>query len=61
LGLQDKFKINDFIVPLIFQDKLTVVDEFLKTSPKHHLEVVKLLDDILAHRNIPNEVDKIVL
>lgn len=61
LDLEDEFGIFDFIVPLIFQDKLNVVDEYLKKSTRHHLELVQFLDNIIGERCIPVFIDKLII
>ncbi|XP_066909568.1 exonuclease mut-7 homolog [Halyomorpha halys] len=61
LDLESEFGISDFIVPLIFQDKLTVVDEFLKKNRTHHLELIKFLDNILSQRSISNFIDHLII
>lgn len=61
LDLEEEFGIYDFIVPLLFQDKLNVIDEFLKKSPRHHLELVQFLDNIIAERNISSFIDKLIV
>ncbi|CAH0547599.1 unnamed protein product [Brassicogethes aeneus] len=45
----DKFTIDDFLIPLVLQDKLCgVVDEFLEGSKKHQVDLVQWCDSILA-------------
>ncbi|KAL1116958.1 hypothetical protein AAG570_004286 [Ranatra chinensis] len=60
LELQDHFSVNDFLIPLMLQDKLSVIDDFLKASPRHQIEFVKCLDDILGEKNMSNHLDKII-
>ncbi|XP_018564099.1 exonuclease mut-7 homolog [Anoplophora glabripennis] len=52
LNLQDKFSIDDFLVPLVLQDKLFGVDDFLKASPKHQVDLVVFLDSILGNASV---------
>lgn len=47
-NLQDKFSIDDFIVPLILQDKLFGIEDFLMKSPRHQVEIVTFLDSALG-------------
>lgn len=51
-NFQDKFSIEEFLIPLLLQDKLCNVDEFLKTSPKHQKEVIVFLDSLLIKSSI---------
>ncbi|XP_071443856.1 exonuclease mut-7 homolog isoform X2 [Hetaerina americana] len=51
LQLHQHFEAKDFLIQLIFQDKLTVVENFLKDSPKHQGEIVKFMDELLAKGN----------
>lgn len=60
LDLESEFGILQFIIPLIFQDKLTVVDEFLKKNRAHHLELIKFLDNILSQRCISNFIEQLL-
>lgn len=48
LGLYDEFTVEDFLVPLVLQDKLHFVDEFLQNSPEHQVELVKFLDSVFG-------------
>lgn len=48
LGLHNKFNIDDFLVPLILQDKLSCAEGFLMDSPNHQTELVIFLDSMLG-------------
>ncbi|KAF5282251.1 hypothetical protein FQR65_LT14383 [Abscondita terminalis] len=48
LGLQSRFGIEEFLLPLLLQDKLLCVDEFLKESPQHRVQLVTFLDSMLG-------------
>ncbi|KAI4470634.1 dnaj subfamily c member 17 [Holotrichia oblita] len=48
LGLHNKFSINEFLVPLVLQDKLFFVEDFLNESPVHQIELVTFLDSIVG-------------
>lgn len=61
LLLHDHFNIYDFLVPLMFQDKLNVAEEFLSGSVHHQRELVVFLDNLLGHRSVGSEVDSIVI
>ncbi|XP_066138244.1 exonuclease mut-7 homolog [Euwallacea fornicatus] len=52
LGLQNEFSIDDFLVPLVVQDKLRNVDDFLHSSPKHQTELVQFLDSVLSNASV---------
>ncbi|XP_044262424.1 exonuclease mut-7 homolog [Tribolium madens] len=51
-NLQDKFSVEDFLLPLILQDKLYGIDEFLTVSPRHQVELVTLLDSTLGRTSV---------
>ncbi|CAG9831594.1 unnamed protein product [Diabrotica balteata] len=52
LNLHECFDIDDFLIPLILQDRLYGVDDFLKNNPKHQTELVKWMDGILANTSV---------
>jgi hypothetical protein len=52
--------VEDFIIPLVFQDKLSVAEEFLIGSPEHQRLLVLFLDDLLGRRNIRSEGASII-
>ncbi|XP_067001835.2 exonuclease mut-7 homolog isoform X2 [Anabrus simplex] len=60
LNLHSHFTVEDFLIPLVFQDKLTVAEEFLSNSTSHQQDLVAFLDNLLGKRNIRNEADIIV-
>nr|CAD7574286.1 unnamed protein product [Timema californicum] len=61
LMLEEYFSTEDFLVPLIFQDKLLVAEEFLFTSPRLQHEVVTFLDHLLGRRHgVREETDRII-
>nr|CAD7196064.1 unnamed protein product [Timema douglasi] len=61
LMLEEYFSTEDFLVPLIFQDKLLVAEEFLYTSPRLQHEVVAFLDHLLGRRHgVREEIDRII-
>lgn len=60
LELHQHFTVEDFIIPLVFQDKLSVAEEFLSGSPEHQWLLVSFLDGLLGKRNIRNEADFII-
>ncbi|XP_069688373.1 exonuclease mut-7 homolog isoform X2 [Periplaneta americana] len=60
LELHPHFAVEDFVIPLVFQDKLTVAEEFLAGSPEHQRHLVMFLDSLLGKRNIRSEADSII-
>jgi hypothetical protein len=52
--------VEDFIIPLVFQDKLSVAEEFLIGSPEHQKLLVSFLDGLLGRRNIRFEGEVII-
>ncbi|KAK7874023.1 hypothetical protein R5R35_013427 [Gryllus longicercus] len=60
LKLHDHFSIEDFLIPLVIQDKMNVAEEFLHGSFVHQKQLVLFLDNLLAQRNIGNEVEMLI-
>lgn len=60
LNLHTHFTINDFLVPLILQDKLSLVDDFLKSSPQHQADLVCYLDSWLEKRPLSEAVGNLI-
>lgn len=59
LELYEQFSIHDFIVPLIFQDKLTVVENYLAKAPQLQLTLVTYFDKWLDYsRNFVEFTDE---
>ncbi|KAL1517369.1 hypothetical protein ABEB36_001139 [Hypothenemus hampei] len=52
LNLHEKFGIHEFLVPLVIQDKLYLVDDFLENSPKHQTDLIEFLDSILSASSV---------
>ncbi|XP_060535311.1 exonuclease mut-7 homolog [Cylas formicarius] len=52
LNLHGEFGVDDFLVPLVLQDKLYSVDEFLAGSPRHQVELVQFLDSALSQMSV---------
>ncbi|XP_046996046.1 exonuclease mut-7 homolog [Schistocerca americana] len=61
LKLHDYFAIEDFIIPLALQDKMSIAEEFLSGSVPHQKKVVIFLDKLLEKRALRNEVDSIAV
>lgn len=55
----DQFDIEDFVIPLLFQDKLTIAEEYLKISPKAQLDTAAYLDKLLEGR-VTDKIGEIV-
>lgn len=49
LELFHSFSMEDFVLPLIIQDKLTLAEEFLMHNPEMQQSVVALLDQHLQY------------
>ena len=47
LGLYDQFTIDDFVIPLILSDKLTIVEEYLDKAITLRKPTIQLLDSFL--------------
>lgn len=60
-SFQDKFSIEEFILPLVLQDKLPIVDDFLKTSPRHQRELITFLDSLLINSSIRDAISELNL
>ncbi|CAH1105749.1 unnamed protein product [Psylliodes chrysocephalus] len=52
LSLHNHFTIDDFLIPLVLQDRLFGVDDFLKNNPMHQTELVRFLDSVLANPSV---------
>lgn len=59
--LHDKFSVEDFLLPLILQDKLYGIEDFLNVSPKHQVEIVTLLDSTLGRTSVRDALASYVL
>lgn len=58
LNLQDEFSTEDLIVPLFLQDRLSLADEFLLTSPRHQKEILAFIDSIIGKQVNINDLHK---
>lgn len=58
LNLQDEFSTEDLIVPLFLQDRLSLADEFLLTSPRHQKEILSFIDNIIGKQVNINDLHK---
>lgn len=50
LELYEEFSIHDFVIPLIFQDKLTVAENYLVKATHMQLDIVTFFDKWLNHQ-----------
>lgn len=60
LLLHNHYKIEEFIVPLVFQDKFAIAEEFLIGSRPHQIQIASYLDSILGKKNIKAEAESIM-
>ncbi|KAK9499662.1 hypothetical protein O3M35_002669 [Rhynocoris fuscipes] len=60
LNLENQFNIFDFVIPLILQDRLSIVNEFLVKSPEHHLKLVKYLDNMLGQECLDDSLNSLI-
>lgn len=60
LELHDHFGIEEFVVPLVFQDKFAVAEEFLIGSPVHQVQIASFMDVLLGKKNIKSESESII-
>ncbi|CAG9858187.1 unnamed protein product [Phyllotreta striolata] len=60
LKLHSHFAIEDFLIPLVLQDRLFGVDDFLKNNPVHQTELVRFLDSILAQPSVRDTMGEYV-
>lgn len=51
LNIQDRFTVEDFILPLFFANLVSVTEEFLSTSKFQQQALVKYLDDLLVQND----------
>ncbi|XP_025200796.1 exonuclease mut-7 homolog [Melanaphis sacchari] len=51
LNIQDKFSVEDFLLPLFFMNLVCVTEEFLVTSKFQQTALVKYLDDLLVEND----------
>jgi len=53
---------EDFLVPLVLQDKLFYVDEFLVESSQHQKDLVSFLDSVLGDSaGIEYALDRVIM
>nr|XP_018912099.1 PREDICTED: exonuclease mut-7 homolog [Bemisia tabaci] len=60
LGLNSRFSVEDFLIPLLFQDKINIAETFLKDDPVHQKEVIAYLDRVIGAYSVRTEVDSII-
>lgn len=49
LGLHKHFGIEEFLLPLVLQDKINVVEEFLDESVDHQRKLIAFLDEVIGN------------
>nr|XP_045592821.1 exonuclease mut-7 homolog [Procambarus clarkii] len=50
LSLQSQFTTQELIMPLFLQDRLSVADEFLDSSPSHQKEILVFIDKLIGKK-----------
>ncbi|CAH1155277.1 unnamed protein product [Phaedon cochleariae] len=61
LNVRQEFSIEDFLVPLVLQDKLYGVDDCLKDNPRHQMDLVAFLDDVLGYPSVRETMEEYAL
>lgn len=51
LNIQDRFSVEDFLLPLFFLNLVSVTEEFLVTSKFQQKALVKYFDDLLVEND----------
>lgn len=51
LNIQDRFTVEDFLLPLFFMNLACVTEEFLMTTQFQQTALVKYLDDLLIEND----------
>lgn len=51
LGIQNRFGIEDFLIPLFFLNMISVTEEFLVTSKHQQEALVRYLDNLLIEND----------
>jgi len=51
LNIQDRFTVEDFLLPLFFMNLVSVTEEFLMTTQFQQTALVKYLDDLLVEND----------
>lgn len=52
LNIQDRFSVEDFLLPLFFVNLVSVTEEFLVTSKFQQGALVKYFDDLLVENDV---------
>lgn len=60
LNLSEHFSIHDFLIPLILQDKLVIVDEYLASYPIQQGPVAQFLDEILGKTSMKEAISEYI-
>ncbi|RZF48003.1 hypothetical protein LSTR_LSTR002069 [Laodelphax striatellus] len=60
LGLQDNFSVEDFLVPLVFQDVISVVEDYLDATPSVRTALIGYLDNLIEPGGSTVERDNII-
>lgn len=51
LSIQDRFTVEDFLIPLFFINMVSVTEEFLATTQFQQTALVKYFDDLLVEND----------
>lgn len=60
LELYHHFDIEEFVIPLIFQDKFAIAKDYLDGNQKLQSLTAQYLDNILGEKNTRAEIDRII-
>lgn len=58
LSLQPEFSTAELIVPLFLQDRLSLADDFLETSPSHKKEILIFIDNLIGKKITSVDLEK---
>ena len=61
LDLMNEFSVDEMILPLVFQDKLSVAEEALKNHPGLQRELISRLDQLVGERSLRNSVEHLII
>ncbi|XP_039287135.1 exonuclease mut-7 homolog [Nilaparvata lugens] len=60
LELQDNFAVEDFLVPLVFQDVIGIVEDYMDATPNVRTALIGYLDGIVVSDNPSNDRTTII-
>lgn len=56
LRFYEQFSVEDFIIPLILQDKQCIAEEYLELNPKLQIETIQFFDNALTRKSSAQNV-----